>query len=185
MQQGNQDSRLKKSAGSIRVERAIKDRPITENRQLTDKERAEAYRKQFYQSFLPDLPPIKGFHVCWGTTTNPRDTIQSRIRLGYVPIKASEIPGFEYAAVKSGDWVGCVGVNEMIALKLPLHLYEEYMTISHHEQPLEEERGILEEAMKQQEKTKGVIGAVELEAGTAKLGQGPAPPVFAEEFGEV
>lgn len=179
-----QDSRLKKSAGQIRPVRAAVDRPVTENRQLSDKERAEAYRRQFYQSHLPDLPPIKGFHVCWGTTTNPRDSIQGRLRLGYQLIKASDLPGFEYASVKSGEWMGCIGINEMLALKLPLHLYEQYMTISHHEEPLNEERGIVEEALKQQEASHGVIGQVQLEEGTATLGKGPAPPVFADEFNE-
>jgi hypothetical protein len=179
-----QDSRLKKSAGNQRTDRVMRDRPVTENRQLTDRERAEAYRKQHYNTHLPDLPPIKGFHVCWGTTTNPRETIHGRLRLGYSTIKASELPGFEYAAIKSGEWIGCVGINEMIALKLPLHLYEEYMTISHHEQPLEEERGIVEAAMEKQQQSRGVIGEISLEDGTAGLGKGPAPPTFAEVMGE-
>lgn len=180
-----QDSRLKKSTGASREDRHNRDRPVTENRQLTDKERAEAFRKQHYNTHLPELPPIKGFHIFWATTTNPRDTIHMRKRLGYSEIKASDIPGFEHIAIKAGEWAGCVGVNEMIAMKLPLHLYEEYMRIAHHEQPLEEERGILEAVMAQQEQSRGVIGKIDLFDGTAKLGSGPAPPVFAEEFGEV
>jgi hypothetical protein len=180
----HQDSRLKRTAADSRAERAMKDRPVRENRALSDEERREAYRKSFYQSHLPDLPPIKGYHVCWLTTTNPRDSVQGRLRLGYELIKASDIPGFEYASLKTGEWVGCVGINEMLAAKLPLPLYEDFMRISHHEEPLAEESAITEEVRKQQEAHKGVIGALTFEEGTAALGHGPAPPVFADEFGE-
>lgn len=160
------------------------DRPVRENRELTDRERAEAYKRSFYQSHLPDLPPIKGYHVCWLTTTNPRDSIAGRMRLGYEPIKSSEIPGFEHISVKSGDWIGCIGVNEMLAFKLPLHLYETYMRISHHDQPLEEEGAIVAEVRKQQQQFESVVGELRMEEGTAELGKGPAPPVFADEFAE-
>jgi hypothetical protein len=182
--QPNLDSRLKRSAAETRADRRSQDRPVRENRALSDSERRDAYRKALYQTHLPDLPPIKGFHVCWLTTTNPKDSIQGRLRLGYELIKAAEIPGFEYANVKTGEYVGYVGINEMLAAKLPLQDYEDFMTISHHEQPLEEEEAILSEVMKQQEATNGLIGNVQLYGGTAQLGKGPAPPRFADEFGE-
>ena len=177
----NEDSRLKKSAGESREDRAMKDRPITENRQLTDKERAEAYRKQFYKTHLPDLPPIKGFHVCWVSTNNPSDTVQYRMRLGYVPIRITEVPGFEHLSVKAGEWVGCVGVNEMIAMKIPKHLAEEYHRYSHHDAPLDEERGILEKVQADQQEGAGVISNVQLFEGTKALGKGPAAPSFLDE----
>jgi hypothetical protein len=157
---------------------------VRENRELSDDERREAYRKALYQTHLPDLPPIKGYHVCWLTTNNPKDSIAARVRLGYEPIKPSEIPGFEFATLRTGEYAGCIGINEMLAAKIPLPLWESYMTISHHEQPLEEEGAILAEVMKQQEATQGLIGNVQLYGGTAQLGKGPAPPSFAEEFGE-
>jgi len=183
--QPNLDSRLKRNAAESRVDRRSTDRPVRENRELSDEERREAYRKALYQTHLPDLPPIKGHHVCWCTTTNPKDSIASRIRLGYSEIKPSEVPGFEFATLKTGEWAGCIGINEMIAMKLPLPLYEAYMTISHHEQPLEEESAIVAEVMKQQEAASGFIGSVQLFGGTAQLGKGPAPPPsFASEFGE-
>lgn len=182
--QPNLDSRLKRSAAETRADRRLQERTVTENRELSDTERREAYRKALYQTHLPDLPPIKGYHVCWLTTTNPKDSIPGRIRLGYELIKASEIPGFEYANVKTGEYTGYIGINEMLAAKLPLALYEDYMTISHHEQPLEEEGAILAEVMKQQAETQGLIGGVQLFGGTAQLGKGPAPPRFADEFGE-
>lgn len=184
MSEINQDSRLKKAGGTSRADRSMNDRPIRESRHLTDRERAEAYRKSFYQSHLPDLPPIPGHHVCWLTTTNPRDSIAARMRLGYEPIKSSEIPGYEHISVKTGDYMGCIGVNEMLAFKLPLHLYETYMRISHHDQPLEEEGSIVSEAEKYQDQLDSGVGQVTMEEGTAALGKGPAPPVFADEFGE-
>lgn len=178
------DSRLKRTASESRSDRRAQERRLSEDRALTDSERREAYRKGLYQSHLPDLPPIKGYHVCWLTTTNPKDSIAGRMRLGYELIKASEIPGFEFANVKTGEHAGCVGINEMLAAKLPLDLYESYMAISHHEQPLEEEGAILAEVMKQTEATGGFIGSVKLENGTAQLGKGPECPRFADEFGE-
>ena len=80
------DERLKKSAES-RTSRAMKDRAVTENRQISDDERVEMFRQQFFNSALPDLPPVPGFHLCWLTTTNPRDSIPMRLRLGYEPVQ--------------------------------------------------------------------------------------------------
>jgi len=178
------DSRLKRKTAESRVDRRAQERSLRENRALSDEERREAYRKGLYQTHLPDLPAIPGFHVCWLTTTNPKDSIQARMRLGYQLIKASEIPGFDFANVKTGEYQGFVGINEMLAAKLPLSVYQDYMTISHHEQPLEEESAIVAEVLKQQEATHGAVGPVKLFDGTAQLGKGPAPPNFADEFGE-
>lgn len=178
------DSRLKRTANESRADRRSQERRLSENRELSDSDRREAYRKGLYQSHLPDLPPLKGFHVCWLTTMNPKDSIQARLRLGYQLIKTGEIPGFDYANVKTGEYQGYIGINEMLAAKLPLDLYESYMSISHHEQPLEEEGAIVENVLKEAEKTHGFIGSVKLEDGTAQLGKGPRAPRFADEFGE-
>jgi hypothetical protein len=136
---GNRDERLSRS-GVNRVERESADRPVTQDREITDGQRLDMLRSQFFQVALPDLPPIPGYHVCWLTTTNSRDPIHGRLRLGYEPIKAADIPGWEHSAVKGGDWEGCVGVNEMLAMKLPQHLYEMYMKEAHHDAPLREEQ---------------------------------------------
>jgi hypothetical protein len=178
------DSRLKRTASASRADRRAQERTLSEKRELSDSDRREAYRKGLYQAHLPDLPPMKGYHVCWLTTMNPKDSIAGRIRLGYELIKASEVPGFEYANVKTGDYAGCIGINEMLASKLPLELYETYMSISHHEEPLSEEAAIVAEVLKQVEATHGMIGAVKLEEGTAQMGRGPAAPRFADELGE-
>jgi len=151
------DERLKKSADTVRESRAMGDRPVTENREITEQERVEMFRQQLFQSALPDLPKIPGFHTCWLTTTNPRDSIQARIRLGYEPVKPEEVPGWEYASVKTGEWQGFIGVNEMLAFKLPLSLYEAFMREAHHDAPLREEEKLTDTAefMEQQARASG------------------------------
>jgi len=157
------DERLNKSAGSNKKSRNDEDRPVYENRELTEQERVDMFRQQFYQSALPDLPEIPGFHTCWLTTTNPRDSIQARVRLGYEPIRAEDIPGWEYATNKTGDYVGMIGVNEMLAFKLPLNLYKIYMKEAHHDAPLREEQKLQDTAdlmLEQASKSKSRISEV-------------------------
>lgn len=181
------DARLKHSESEARSDRAMEDRPVTENRELTDEQRLMEFRKTFFQSALPDLPDLPGYHVCWLTTENPRDPIHGRIRLGYEPIKASDIAGWEHSTLKSGEWEGCISVNEMIAFKLPLSLYEQYMYEAHHRQPLEEE-GKLNAAREQAEAEASSLArspvSFELEDGTAELGVAPEPPPFSQTLGE-
>ena len=133
------DERLKKVRGEGRESRSAYDRAATESRELSDDDRVEMFRQQFIQAALPDLPKIPGYHTCWLTTTNPRDSIQARIRLGYEPIKPEEVPGWEYVSIKTGEWQGFVGVNEMLAFKLPMSLYKKYMQAVHFDAPNDEE----------------------------------------------
>lgn len=181
------DARLTHSESEARDTRESHDRPVTENRKLTDEERLMEFRKTFFQSALPDLPDIRGYHVCWLTTTNPRDPIHGRMRLGYEPIRADDIPGWSHSTLKTGEWAGCIGVNEMIAFKLPLELYEAYMYEAHHNQPLEEE-GKLNAARLAAEAEASAVArspvSFEVEEGTAELGVAPEPPPFAETLGE-
>ena len=181
------DTRLNSDQSGVRTDRRMEERSVTQDRALSDDERVAEFRQQFFQSALPDLPKIPGYHVCWLTTENPRDPIHSRIRLGYEPIKDSDIPGWEHSEIKTGEWAGCIGVNEMLAFKLPLPLYEEYMRINHHEAPLSEEEKLssqiraMEAEMRQA--SKGDVELV-LEDGTAALGVAPEPPPFARQTGE-
>jgi len=151
------DERLKKSAGDNRVGRAMVDRAATESRALSDDERVEMFRQQFHQSSLPDLPKFNGWHTCWLTTTNPRDSIHMRMRLGYEPLKPEDVPGWEYVTLKTGDWTGFIGVNEMLAFKLPISLYEKYMQEAHHDAPMREEEKLTDTAdfMEQQARASG------------------------------
>lgn len=183
------DSRLNRGSGDSRMAREMSNREITDARELTDAQRLDEFRQTFFQSALPDIPPIPGFHVCWLTTQNPRDPIHGRMRLGYEPIKSHEIPGWEHASLKSGDWEGCIGVNEMVAFKLPMHLYEQYMRYNHYEQPMEEEEKPNEIRRVAEEEASQIARkpiSLELEDGQAELGAGPEPLTpFAVNLGEV
>lgn len=150
------DERLKKSNDS-RLSRAMDDRAVTESREITEDDRLEMFRQQFFQSALPDLPKIPGWHLCWLTTTNPRDSIQGRLRLGYEPVKPEDVPGWEHATIKTGDWQGFIGVNEMLAFKLPVSLYEKFMKEAHHDAPLREEEKLSDTAefLEQQARASG------------------------------
>lgn len=112
-------------------------------RDMTDEEFLALFSGAQNQSVLPDLPKIQGFHTFWATTTNPRDPIAGRLRLGYRFIKQEELPGWEQGvSIKTGEYAGCVGINEMIAMKIPEHRYQLMMQELHHRAPMAEEEKI-------------------------------------------
>ena len=122
----------------------MRDRNMTvDDKILSDDERLEVFRNMFYQASLPDLPKIPGYHVCWLTTSNPRDTIHMRQRMGYSPVSKEDIPGWEHLSLNTGEYAGMIGINEMLAFKLPLQLYERFMYENHYKQPLEKEMSIV------------------------------------------
>lgn len=131
------EDRIRRSGSEEREDRAMKDRAITEDRVLTDEERIEMFRMQHFQHVLPDIPKIPGYHTCWLSTTNQFDTINHRMRLGYEPIKREDIPGWNYDAVslKTGEYAGLIGINEMVAFKIKDSLYQAYMREAHHDAP--------------------------------------------------
>jgi hypothetical protein len=115
-------------------------------REMSDDDRLRLFQASFHQSVLPDIPSIPGYHICWLTASNPRDTIQMRARWGYVPITKDDVPGYDFVTVKTGDHAGCIMVNEMIAYKLPIELYQRYMQESHHDAPEREEQKLADTA---------------------------------------
>jgi hypothetical protein len=171
------DERLKKSAGEGRESRAMVDRAVVENREISDDERVEMFRQQFFNSSLPDLPKLPGWHLCWLTTTNPRDSIQTRMRLGYQPVKPEDVPGWEYATLKTGDWAGFIGVNEMLAFKLPISLYEKYMREAHHDAPQREEDKLRETAEFMEAQARNSKSRITMGDGSAEIGR-EREPVF-------
>ena len=146
------DSRLKKSvsAGS-RETRSSEDasRRPPEDMFVSSEERRKMWKDEWTQSALPNAPKIPGWHVCWLSTTNSYDSIDKRIRLGYVPVMADDIPGFENYRVKAGEHVGHIACNEMLLFKIPEEAYQEIMTHFHHEAPLEEANKIKVQAEQQ------------------------------------
>lgn len=179
--------RARKDKSVVRGSRAALDRDVTEDRTLSDSERVALLAKSFFQSALPDLPKIPGFHTFWGTTQNPRDPVHGRLRLGYTLIQADEVPGWEHLSMKTGDFPGAIMVNEMIAMKLPLHLYEAFMREVHHDAPLREEEAIYSSAMTvgeeaaQAAKRGGRMKGPMIESGTEDLGKARDAPSFASE----
>lgn len=135
------DSRLKKTlnAGG-RETRSSQDlsRAAPEEKFMTAQERRKMWSEEWTQSALPKVPDIPGWHLCWLSTTNGYDSIDKRMRLGYVPVRSDELPGFENYRVKAGEDVGFIACNEMRLYKLPMEMYQDIMVQMHHEMPLEE-----------------------------------------------
>lgn len=165
-----------------RLSKGADDRPLSEDRELTDEVRLDLFRSQFSQAALPDLPPIPGFHLCWLTTTNPRDTIAMRARLGYTPVKPEDVPGWDHATLKTGEYAGLIGVNELLAFKLPLNLYEQYMQEAHHYAPMREQEKLTANVDSIQEgaRSKGA-DVVEFDGMRELRESGPAAPSFISE----
>ena len=140
----NVDDRLSKEIGANRQSRGSEDRHVTQNRELTEADRLEMFRTTIFQDALPDLPEIPGYHVCWLTTTNPRDTVHRRMRLGYTPVLAEDVAGFfpPDSFIKGGQFDGMIAVNEMVAMKIATSLYLKFMQEAHHDAPLREEEGL-------------------------------------------
>ena len=138
--------RIRKDAAN-REDRASTDRAITQRRQLTDGERVEMLKRSSFQSVLPNLPRIPGYHVCWVSTTNTSDTPQGREQLGYTFIERSEVPEFTYTDQKSGDFPGIVTWREMVGMKIPLSTYQLYMEELHHNEPSRNEESIYNDAL--------------------------------------
>lgn len=138
------DSRLKKNVSSGRESRASEDssREAPENKFVSSEERRRMFRSEWLQEALPKPPPIPGYHLCWLSSNNQYDPIHKRMRLGYEPVKADELIGFEHMKVKAGEHVGFVACNEMLLYKLPEELYQELMVEMHHNAPLEEQEKI-------------------------------------------
>jgi len=142
------DERLKKSAGeAVRGNRDTADASRTgkDGTALSAEERRRALRQDWVQEILPSPPDLPGFHCCWLSTTNSTDPIYKRVQRGYMPVKASEVPGFgtQYMA-QGGEFDGCVACNEMLLFKLDKQVYNDLMTIFHHDMPMEQEASIRE-----------------------------------------
>ena len=159
-----QDARLKKSAGSGRDDRDSEDVRRQDNDGTAESvsERRKSFKSEWTQEALPTPPAIPGYHMCWLSTTNSYDPIQKRVRMGYTPVKVSDVAGFEHMNMQSGEFAGCISCNEMLLFKIPNDLYQEIMEEFHHNQPLEEEIRIKANAVQNQRDSNGKpLGMVE------------------------
>lgn len=117
---------------------------IPETRGLSKAELIARFRTEMFNNVLPALPDMPGYHLCWVSTTNQNDTVNHRETMGYERVKPEDLPGMEHITLTQGNFAGCIGMNEMVAMKLPTDLYQEYMRINHHERPYSEEEKIRE-----------------------------------------
>ena len=146
------DSRLKKTLNAgDRDNRGSRDtiREAPEDKMASSSERLKMFRDEWTQSALPSVPDMPGWHVCWLSTTNSYDSIDKRIRLGYVPVKADELPEMRNNRVKAGEHEGYISCNEMLLYKIEMNLYQEVMAHFHHDAPLEEANKIRLQAEQQ------------------------------------
>lgn len=165
----------------VAAEREANDREFTEDREMTEDERLEFFRDSLNQSVLPDLPKMAGYHVFWATTTNARDSIQWRIRIGYRPIRAEETPGWQGVTITSGEYAGVIAVNEMLAMRIPMSLYNKYMREVHHTLPMQEQEKIRQQIRRVSEDAARRGSKVVEGEGMNELARRVAPPAqFAE-----
>jgi hypothetical protein len=102
------------------------------------------------------------------------------MRLGYVPVKADELSGFDNFRVKAGEDVGFIACNEMRLYKLPMEVYQEVMTQMHHDAPNEESDKVqvqVEQLQGNRDSSGKSLGSVEGE-GFGNLNRSIQTPVF-------
>lgn len=161
-----------------RSNRATERRETNDSKLAEDPVRAEDFNLTLLNEVLPDLPEIPGYHVCWLSTTSQYDVINNRMRLGYVPVKPEDVPGFNYLAVKEGEWAGVIACREMVAFKIKTDRYQAIMEHLHHDRPMEDERTIYENLKNNLTDGRGRGMLREVGDGTEGLVQDVQRPVF-------
>lgn len=134
------DDRIKKNINTgARASRNTVDseRSSDKNALVSNRERNRRFAAEFTQQVLPNVNLGPEWHLCWLSTTNAYDTIQNRMRLGYIAVKPEEIEGFDELKVKEGEHSGFISCKEMLLFKMPMERYQDYMAEVHHYQPLE------------------------------------------------
>lgn len=161
-------------------ERETTDRDQTEDRDLSEDDRVELFLESQHQTVLPNLPTMPGYHLCWLTTSNPRDSVPWRLSIGYQLLKRSECPGWSSFHEPIKGYEDVVSVNEMIAARIPLRLYNRYMRAVGHDLPLQEEEKLRASAEMMAERARRRHIQVQEGDGTADIVQRAATPVFTE-----
>ena len=176
------DDRLKKSSGdAVRGSRqdADTDRTTNDGGMLSASERKSMLRKTWVHEVLPTPPDIPGYHCCWLSTTNTSDAIMRREQIGYVAVTAAEVPGFAQAVSGTGGkYDGCVAVNEMILFKVPNDVFNDLMTIYHHDMPAEHEQAIYERLVSNNERDAQGKPVMTVEGDFERLRNIPQAPSF-------
>lgn len=113
----------------------------TDGLELTQDEREQMLRDDALQNQLPNPPRRPGVHWFWASLTNQYTSVTWYMRLGFRPVKFEEMEGWAEANMrgKSGDYAGCVTVNEMLLMRVDETSYQRYMKIVHHDKPMQEQ----------------------------------------------
>lgn len=139
------DDRLVRSgATEVRGDHAVRqDAERATEDSLSDADVAALIREEFENVALANPPQLPGYHVCWLTSNSQYDTISRRQRIGYTPVRRSEMPGYDPS---NGEIIqgfeGAIVCNEMILCKIPLQRYQVMMNIFHHQNPLDSESAV-------------------------------------------
>ena len=178
------------AAASARTRTAQPDRDERENREeaemedegrpddVAEDERFLNFVDSQNQSVLPDLPRMSGYHTCWLTTSNPRDSIPNRLNWGYEIMTPEMVPGWQSPSIKSGEYGTCIMVNEMIAARIPMARYRRMMKYLHHDLPLSEEEKLQTSVDGLRENAARSGGRIDVGDGTAEIVQRASVPNF-------
>jgi hypothetical protein len=112
---------------------------------MSREERMQMLKNEWQQVALPAPPANPNWHWFWASTTHSADTVHRRQKLGYVMVKRSELPDFKVEKMQAGEYADYITVNEMVLMKIPMDVYQDILTVFHHDTPLEEERSIREQ----------------------------------------
>lgn len=177
-----QDSRLVRStaAQAPRDTRSTADaaRDTNTGNALSDAERRKQLREAAVDETLPTPPPKPGWTRCWLSTTHSSDTIYNRVRKGWQPVMARDIPGYDTSfASNAGDrYDGIVRCNEMLLYEIPTETHNDLMVIHHHDMPNEEEAGIRQKLRQATQQTSdGEDLGIAEEGGFKELGKHKTP----------
>lgn len=123
----------------IRADRSDEDKQKISGSSIEEKLRI--IREGWSDNILPStIDGDPAYHYCWLSTTNQSDPIYRRLHIGYELVRANELPGLALQnRVPSGEFEGCISINELILAKIPNELYQELMSINHYERPMQEE----------------------------------------------
>lgn len=156
-QNAHEDERVVKSASEQKPTPVVRDqsriaqqsdsradRSDSDSKKLNSgeiEEKLRIIREGWSDNILPStIDGDPAYHYCWLSTTNQSDPIYRRLHIGYELVRANELPGLALQnRVPSGEFEGCISINELILAKIPNELYQELMSINHYERPMQEE----------------------------------------------
>jgi hypothetical protein len=170
------DERIKRDTG--RNSRGDEQAKAVASETLSSSAERRKMFREFSQEALPNVAGKDGWHYIWLSTTNQYDPIYKRMRMGYEPVKAEELPDFKNFRVNGGEFEGMISVNEMVLFKIPTEVYQEIMEEYHHHMPLEEEERLKANAVLNEKDSSGrSLGYVDGE-GIQQMGTKVKIPTF-------